>query len=240
MIRQVMVSASILASDFNCLGEEVRRVTAAGADFIHIDVMDGHFVPNITIGPSVVKALRKSSQLPFDVHLMIENPENYVDSFIKAGANLITVHQEATKHLQKIVKTIKEQGVKAGVAINPATPLVTLEEILTDSDLVLIMSVNPGFAGQDFIPSSINIAFIFKSRFVSASLLRILRIVRESFPPLIPTTILSFLSINLNCLIVLKTFFSKYFVKQELHKEIVELGRIITGFVLQNLHILAT
>lgn len=156
MIRQVMISASILASDFNCLGEEVRRVTEAGADFIHIDVMDGHFVPNITIGPSVVKALRKSSQLPFDVHLMIENPENYVDSFIKAGADLITVHQEATKHLQKIVKAIKEQGVKAGVAINPATPLVTLEEILTDSDLVLIMSVNPGFAGQDFIPSSIN------------------------------------------------------------------------------------
>lgn len=156
MIRQVMISASILASDFNCLGEEVRRVTEAGADFIHIDVMDGHFVPNITIGSSVVKALRKSSQLPFDVHLMIENPENYVDSFIKAGADLITVHQEATKHLQKIVRTIKEQGVKAGVAINPATPLVTLEEILTDSDLVLIMSVNPGFAGQDFIPSSIN------------------------------------------------------------------------------------
>lgn len=156
MVQRVKVSASILSADFSRLREEIDSVTLGGADLIHIDVMDGHFVPNLTIGPGVVKAIRKTSQLPLDVHLMIENPEKYLDSFIEAGANFITVHQEGTIHLQKIIKAIQDRDVKAGVALNPATPLSTLEEILPECDMVLIMSVNPGFAGQSLLPSSID------------------------------------------------------------------------------------
>ncbi|MBI4595444.1 MAG: ribulose-phosphate 3-epimerase [Candidatus Tectomicrobia bacterium] len=156
MIHGVKVSASILSADFSRLGEEIDNVTEGGADLIHIDVMDGHFVPNLTIGPGVVKAIKKSCQLPLDVHLMVENPEKYLDSFIEAGADFISVHQEATVHLQKIIKAIRDKDLIAGVVLNPATPLMCLEEILPECDMVLIMSVNPGFEGQSFIPSSLD------------------------------------------------------------------------------------
>ena len=147
------IAPSILSADFSRLGEEIAAVEKAGADLIHIDVMDGHFVPNITIGPVVVAALRKTTKLPFDVHLMIENPSNYIETFAKAGSDIITVHTEATYHLHRTVAFIKEQGVKAGVSINPATPLAQVEPILPDIDLLLIMTVNPGFGGQKFIDS---------------------------------------------------------------------------------------
>jgi len=136
------------------LGEEVGAAEAAGADLIHIDVMDGHFVPNITIGPMIVEGLRKITRLPLDVHLMIENPDKYLQDFASAGADYITVHAEATAHLHRTVQCIKESGVKAGVSLNPATPLCNLDYILTDVDMVLLMSVNPGFGGQKFIPSA--------------------------------------------------------------------------------------
>lgn len=149
------IAPSILSADFSRLGEEIAAVEAAGADWIHIDVMDGHFVPNITIGPGLVAAIRKVTRLPFDVHLMIENPERYIDDFAKAGADWITVHCEATVHLHRTIAMIRERGLKAGVSLNPATPLAMVEPILTDADLLLVMTVNPGFGGQKFIESSL-------------------------------------------------------------------------------------
>jgi ribulose-phosphate 3-epimerase len=157
MKKSVKVAPSILSADFSRLGDEIRAVEAAGADLIHVDVMDGHFVPNITIGPLVVEAARKVTKLPLDVHLMIENPEQYVADFAKAGADYLTVHAEAAHHLHRLVQTIREhRGVKAGVSLNPATPLEALDYVLGDIDLVLIMSVNPGFGGQAFIPSALD------------------------------------------------------------------------------------
>ena len=146
-----IIAPSILSADFSALGEEIAAVEAAGADWIHIDVMDGHFVPNITMGPGVVKSLRKMTVLPFDVHLMVENPEQYIQPFAEAGSDRITVHMEALIHLHRTVSQIKELGLKAGVSLNPATPLSFVESILTDIDLLLIMTVNPGFGGQQFI-----------------------------------------------------------------------------------------
>ena len=152
----IKISPSILSADFSRLGEDVQAVDRAGADYIHIDVMDGHFVPNITIGPLVVDALRKVTDKPLDVHLMIENPDLYIPDFAKAGADIITVHQEAVPHLHRTVQLIKSLGKKAGVSLNPATPVETLDVVLDELDLVLIMSVNPGFGGQSFIPSALD------------------------------------------------------------------------------------
>src|SRR3990172_487178 len=145
------IAPSILSADFSRLGEEVRAVENAGADYIHIDVMDGHFVPNITIGPPVVAAIRKVTKLPLDVHLMIETPDKYIADFAKAGSDIITVHAEACIHLHRTVNFIKEQGKRAGVSLNPSTPLCLLDNILEDIDLILLMTVNPGFGGQKFI-----------------------------------------------------------------------------------------
>ena len=150
------IAPSILSADFSRLGEEIRAVEAAGADLIHIDVMDGHFVPNLTIGPAVVASLRKVTKIPFDVHLMIESPERYIDSFAAAGSDIITVHVEASIHLHRIITSIKEKGKKAGVSLNPATPLSAVEQILPDVDLLLVMTVNPGFGGQKFIEGMID------------------------------------------------------------------------------------
>ncbi len=149
----VKIAPSILSADFSRLGEEIRAIEAGGADYVHVDVMDGHFVPNITIGPLVVEAARKVTSLPLDVHLMIENPDRYIPDFAKAGADILTVHQEVVPHLHRTVQLIRSLGKKAGVSINPATPVSTLDLILDDLDLVLVMSVNPGFGGQSFIPS---------------------------------------------------------------------------------------
>lgn len=150
------IAPSILSADLAHLAEEVQEVAEAGADWIHVDVMDGHFVPNITIGPLVVEALKRVTQLPLDVHLMIADPDRYLDAFIEAGADILTVHAEASTHLQRTVTAIKQQGVTAGVSINPATPLMSLDYILEDADLVLVMTVNPGFGGQKFIPSTLS------------------------------------------------------------------------------------
>ncbi|NJP05489.1 MAG: ribulose-phosphate 3-epimerase [Chloroflexaceae bacterium] len=150
----VKLAPSLLSAHFAHLGDQVRQVEAAGADWLHIDVMDGHFVPNITIGPLVVAALRPVTALPLDVHLMIEQPERYLADFAEAGADVLTVHVETCPHLHRTIQAIKELGVKAGVTLNPATPLASIEPILADVDLVLIMSVNPGFGGQSYIPAS--------------------------------------------------------------------------------------
>jgi ribulose-phosphate 3-epimerase len=147
----VKIAPSILSADFARLGEEIRDVERGGADWIHVDVMDGRFVPNITIGPLIVEAIRPVTTLPLDVHLMIEEPDRYIPQFAKSGADWITVHQEACRHLHRTLYLIKEQGVKAGVVLNPATPLVTIESVLEDLDMVLLMTVNPGFGGQKFI-----------------------------------------------------------------------------------------
>ncbi len=155
MGRTVRIAPSILSADFARLAEEVSRVEAAGADWLHIDVMDGHFVPNLTVGPPIVDALRKVTTLPLDVHLMMTNPDAFIVEFAEAGADYLTVHVETCPHLHRTVQSIKERGVKAGVTLNPATPAVTLSEIVRDADLILIMSVNPGFGGQTFIPSSL-------------------------------------------------------------------------------------
>jgi ribulose-phosphate 3-epimerase len=152
---RIEIAPSILASDFARLADEVRKVTEGGADIIHVDVMDGHFVPNISIGIPVVASLRKATRLPLDVHLMIERPEEYIEKFVQAGANRVIVHQEATVHLDRALAMIRELGAEAGAAINPATPVPMLAEILDRVDTVLVMSVNPGFGGQKFIPGSV-------------------------------------------------------------------------------------
>jgi len=157
MNREVLIAPSILSADFSCLAEHIAKAAEGGADLLHVDVMDGHFVPNITIGPLVVEALKRSTNLPLDVHLMIENPERYVDQFIEAGASWISFHAEATYHSHRLIQRIKEYtGVKAGLAINPGTPITHLHYVLEDLDFVLIMSVNPGFGGQKFIPSALD------------------------------------------------------------------------------------
>jgi len=152
---ELKIAPSILSADFARLGESIAEAEAAGAEWIHVDVMDGHFVPNITIGVPVVAAIRKVTRLPLDVHLMIERPDRYVDAFAKAGADWLTVHVEAERHLHRTVQAIRQHGVKAGVSLNPATPASALDEILPFVDLVLVMSVNPGFGGQEFIETSV-------------------------------------------------------------------------------------
>ena len=152
----VKIAPSILSADFSKLGEEVIKLHDAGADFIHIDVMDGEFVPNISFGMPVIKAIRNKTDKVFDVHLMINNPQRYIDDFIEAGADIITLHYESEKHLDRAIQYIKSKGVKAAVALNPATPTVVLKNIIGSLDMVLIMSVNPGFGGQSFIPYSLD------------------------------------------------------------------------------------
>lgn len=149
----VKIAPSILSADFSKLGEEIKDVERGGADYIHVDVMDGHFVPNITIGPLIVDAIRPVTKLPLDVHLMIEDPDSYIEAFANAGADYITVHAEACKHLHRTVHFIKSLDVKAGVVLNPATPVNMLEHVIEDIDMVLLMTVNPGFGGQKFIPA---------------------------------------------------------------------------------------
>jgi ribulose-phosphate 3-epimerase len=146
------ISVSILSSDFGRLAEQVREAEQAGVDWIHVDVMDGHFVPNITIGPAVTRAIRRATRLPLDVHLMISHPERYVEAFVEAGADWLGIHVEATLHLERLIQQIKEAGAKAAVTLNPATPLNCLEYVLPEVDMVLLMTVNPGFSGQKFIP----------------------------------------------------------------------------------------
>lgn len=148
----VKIAPSILSADFSKLGEEVKTAEKAGVDLIHIDVMDGHFVPNITIGPLVVKVIKKISTLTLDVHLMIEEPDKFIDAFAKAGADIITIHTEVSTHLHRSIRHIKDNKIKAGVSLNPTTPLSSLDFILSEVDMVLLMSVNPGFGGQEFIP----------------------------------------------------------------------------------------
>jgi len=153
MSQPIYIAPSILSADFARLADEVAAVEQAGADFLHVDVMDGHFVPNLTVGPPIVESLRKVTKLPLDVHLMITNADAFIPEFADAGADYLTVHVEACPHLHRTIQSIKERGVKAGVTLNPATPIASLQQILGDVDLVLIMSVNPGFGGQTFIPS---------------------------------------------------------------------------------------
>ena len=153
---RIKIAPSILSADFGRLGEQVAEAERAGADYVHVDIMDGHFVPNITMGPLVVRAVRRSTSLPLDVHMMIASPERYVDEFVDAGADIVTVHVEACAHLHRVVHQIRERGAKAGVALNPGTPPSAVEEVLTDLDQVLVMTVNPGFGGQVFIQSVVD------------------------------------------------------------------------------------
>lgn len=152
---RIEIAPSILASDFTRLGEEVQKVEEGGADVIHVDVMDGHFVPNISLGVPVVRSLRKATRLPLDVHLMIEQPEEYIEDFVRAGADRVLVHQEATPHLDRALEMIRENGAQAGAVLNPSTPVVLLSDVLDKLDTVLVMSVNPGFGGQKFIPNAL-------------------------------------------------------------------------------------
>lgn len=174
LIEGIKLAPSILAADFTCLGEQVRAAEAAGADYIHIDVMDGHFVPPITMGPLVVEAVRRSCQLPLDVHLMIEEPEPQLGALKDAGADLLTVHTEAraARHLHRVLKAIREAGLRAGVAINPATPEAAIAEVLDLADLVLVMTINPGWGGQQFLPS------------VRPKLRRVRRLIEQSGHPI--------------------------------------------------------
>jgi len=155
-IKPAQVGASILTADLLHLGEQIELAEAAGVDFFHLDVMDGMFVPNITFGPVMVETVRRATTLPIDVHLMIEAPERYLEAFIEAGASTLTLHVEATSHLHSALQTLKRHGVRAGITLNPATPLVLLEEVLPMADQLLVMSVNPGFGGQSFIPGALN------------------------------------------------------------------------------------
>lgn len=152
----VKIAPSILSANFAKLGEEIKDVELGGADYIHVDVMDGHYVPNITIGPLIVDAIKPTTSLPLDVHLMIKNPDQYISEFVKAGADIITVHQEASVHLHRTIQLIKEHGIKVGVALNPGTPVEMIRDILDEVDLVLIMTVNPGFGGQSFITMTLD------------------------------------------------------------------------------------
>jgi ribulose-phosphate 3-epimerase len=154
-MRRGLLAPSILSADLTRLGDEIVLAEAGGADWIHVDVMDGHFVPNLTMGPLIVEACRRATDLPLDVHLMMENPERYLDSFAEAGASGLSVHVETCPHLHQTIQSIKSLGLRAGVVVNPSTPITTLSEIVTDVDLILIMTVNPGFGGQDFIENSI-------------------------------------------------------------------------------------
>ncbi|HYX90875.1 MAG TPA: ribulose-phosphate 3-epimerase [Myxococcaceae bacterium] len=153
--RRVLVAPSILSCDFGRLAEEVRAVEAAGADWVHVDVMDGRFVPNITLGPVVLEAVRRATRLPIDVHLMIVEPERYIDAFARAGADILSVHTETSPHLHRTLQQIRQAGAKPAVVINPATPVNAVEEVLADVEMVLVMSVNPGFGGQSFIPGAV-------------------------------------------------------------------------------------
>src|SRR5690606_5219994 len=161
------IAPSILSSDFSKLGEEISSLDKAGADLIHIDVMDGHFVPNLTIGPPIVKAIRNITELPFDAHLMMDNPMDFIDEFVDAGVANITVHAEVLPHLHRSVMYIKERGINVGIALNPSTPIDVLEYVLDEIDMVLIMTVNPGFGGQEFIPSMLNKITLLKEMIVS-------------------------------------------------------------------------
>lgn len=152
----VEIAPSILSADFRRLGEQIATVEQAGASYIHVDVMDGHFTPNLTVGPFIVEWVRKATRLPIDAHLMIENPDNFIGAFARAGANMISVHPEATYHLDRTLNHIRQAGCQAGVVLNPATPLAMIEEVVAEVDYVLLMSVNPGFGGQKFIPSSLD------------------------------------------------------------------------------------
>ncbi len=154
--RAVKIAPSILSADFSRLGEQIDEAVAGGADYIHMDIMDGHFVPALTFGPMVVKAVRRWTDITLDIHMMVEEPELYIDELAEAGADSLTVHAEAATHLYRVVQQIKDAGMRAGVALNPATPLSTITEVLHDLDLLLIMSVNPGFGGQPFIPASVD------------------------------------------------------------------------------------
>ena len=156
MPERVKIAPSVLSADFTRLGEQVLEAVEGGADSIHLDMMDGHFVPNLTFGPPIIQALREQTGAPFDVHMMVENPERYISALAEARADLITVHVEAVRHLHRVVYQIKDAGILAGVALSPATPVSAVEEILPDLDLVLVMSVNPGFGGQSFIESSVD------------------------------------------------------------------------------------
>jgi ribulose-phosphate 3-epimerase len=153
MAQPILIAPSILSADFARLAEEIAAVEQAGADLLHVDVMDGHFVPNLTVGPPIIESLKKVTKLPLDVHLMITNADTFIPEFVDAGADYLTVHVEACPHLHRTIQSIKERGIKAGVTLNPATPISFLHDILGDVDLVLVMSVNPGFGGQKFIPS---------------------------------------------------------------------------------------
>ncbi|MGA1875189.1 MAG: ribulose-phosphate 3-epimerase [bacterium] len=159
----VRIAPSILSANFAALAEEIQEVEAGGADLLHVDVMDGHFVPNITIGPPVVESLKKVTRLPLDVHLMIENPESFIDDFWRSGADILTIHQEACYHLHRCIQAIREKGMKAGVAINPSTPVHALDCVLSELDQVVVMSVNPGFGGQQFIPFTLQKIKVLKS-----------------------------------------------------------------------------
>lgn len=152
----IKIAPSILSADFAKLGSEIKEIEDGGADYVHVDVMDGHFVPNITIGPLIVEAIKPITKLPLDVHLMIENPDMYIKDFAEAGADIITVHQETCPHLHRTIQLIKNHNVKAGVVINPATPVAMIKEVIANVDLVLVMSVNPGFGGQSFIPEALS------------------------------------------------------------------------------------
>lgn len=166
----IKIAPSILSADFGRLAEDVKAVSEAGADLIHVDVMDGRFVPNLTIGPLVVKAVKKATKLPLDVHLMIVEPEKYIEDFVEAGADNITVHQEACPHLHRVLQQIRSTGIKASVVLNPSTPISTIDEILEDVHMVLLMSVNPGFGGQSYIPQVTNKIRALRQRIVERKL----------------------------------------------------------------------